>query len=89
MRRLAHAAARIGEVVSLIQSVARQTSLLALNASIEAVRAGDAGQGFAVVATGVKKLSAQTAQATDDIAEQVKDIRQAVERTASRSAAGQ
>jgi len=83
VRRLAHAAARIGEVVSLIQSVARQTSLLALNASIEAVRAGDAGQGFAVVATGVKKLSAQTAQATDDIAEQVKDIRQAVERTAS------
>ena len=70
-------------MVSLIQSVARQTSLLALNASIEAVRAGDAGQGFAVVATGVKKLSAQTAQATDDIAEQVKDIRQAVERTAS------
>ena len=83
VRRLAHAAARIGEVVSLIQSIARQTSLLALNASIEAVRAGDAGQGFAVVATGVKKLSAQTAQATDDIAEQVKDIRQAVERTAS------
>ncbi len=83
VRRLAQAAARIGEVVSLIQSVARQTSLLALNASIEAVRAGDAGQGFAVVATGVKKLSAQTAQATEDIAEQVKDIQQAVERTAS------
>ncbi|HEX7532273.1 MAG TPA: methyl-accepting chemotaxis protein, partial [Methyloceanibacter sp.] len=83
VQRLAQSAARIGEVVTLIQSVARQTSLLALNASIEAARAGDAGQGFAVVASGVKKLSAQTAQATEDIAEQVKDIQQAVERTAT------
>jgi len=83
VRGLALAAGRIGEVVTLIQTVARQTSLLALNASIEAVRAGDAGHGFAVVASGVKKLAGQTAQATEDISQQVKDIQQAVERTAA------
>ncbi len=82
VRRLAQAAGRIGEVVSFIQTIARQTSLLALNASIEAVRAGESGQGFAVVASGVKKLAGQTAQATEDIARQVRDIQQAVERTA-------
>jgi urea transport system substrate-binding protein len=82
VRRLAQAAGRIGEVVTLIQTIARQTSLLALNASIEAVRAGSTGQGFAVVASGVKKLAGQTAQATEDIAQQVRDIQQAVERTA-------
>jgi urea transport system substrate-binding protein len=82
VRGLAQAAERIGEVVIFIQTIARQTSLLALNASIEAVRAGESGQGFAVVASGVKKLARQTAQATEDIARQVKDIQQAVERTA-------
>ena len=82
VRGLAHAAERIGEVVTFIQTIARQTSLLALNASIEAARAGEAGSGFAVVASGVKKLASQTAQATEDIAKQVKDIQQAVERTA-------
>ena len=64
VRGLAQAAERIGEVV------ARQTSLLALNASIEPVRAGESGQGFAVVASGVKKLASQTAQATENIAKQ-------------------
>ena len=64
VRGLAQAAERIGEVV------ARQTSLLALNASIEPVRAGESGQGFAVVASGVKKLASKTAQATENIAKQ-------------------
>jgi urea ABC transporter urea binding protein len=82
VRGLAQAAERIDAVVSLIQAIARQTSLLALNASIEAVRAGESGSGFAVVASGVKKLAGQTARATDDIAKQVKDIQLAVERTA-------
>jgi methyl-accepting chemotaxis protein len=68
---LVHAADKIGDVVKLIQNIARQTHLLALNATIEAARAGDAGRGFAVVASEVKSLSMQTAQATNDIANQI------------------
>lgn len=68
---LVHAADRIGDVTKLIQNIARQTHLLALNASIEAARAGDAGRGFSVVASEVKSLSLQTAQATDAIASQI------------------
>ncbi len=80
---LGAAADRIGQVVVLIQTVARQTSLLALNASIEAVRSGEAGKGFAVVANDVKALAKQTAQATDDISAQIRDIQRAAEETAS------
>ncbi len=82
MRGLAADASRIEEVVGLIQKIARQTSMLALNASIEAARAGAAGQGFAVVADEVKTLATQTAQATQDIAGQVDRIQLAVERSA-------
>ncbi|MDV7341761.1 methyl-accepting chemotaxis protein [Terasakiella sp. A23] len=71
---LDRSAAQIGEVVEIIKGVAEQTHLLALNATIEAERAGDAGKGFAVVAGEVKKLASQTAQATDDIAEQVQSV---------------
>jgi methyl-accepting chemotaxis protein len=71
---LAKTAARIGEVVGLINTIAAQTNLLALNATIEAARAGEAGRGFAVVASEVKSLASQTAKATEDISEQIADI---------------
>ncbi len=74
IQRLSAGAERIGAVVQLINRIAAQTNLLALNATIEAARAGEAGKGFAVVAGEVKVLAHQTAQATEQIAEQVAAI---------------
>jgi methyl-accepting chemotaxis protein len=74
IRELADAAQRIGEVVDLINDIAEQTNLLALNATIEAARAGEAGKGFAVVASEVKNLASQTAKATEDIGSQIGEI---------------
>src|SRR5690348_8405468 len=77
MTELGNAATRIGEVVGLIQAIAGQTNLLALNATIEAARAGESGKGFAVVASEVKSLAAQTAKATEEIAQHIGSIQSA------------
>lgn len=73
----------IGEVVNLIRAIAGETDMLALNASIEAARAGDAGRGFSVVADEVKKLALKTAKLTESIVEKVSSIKNATQQISS------
>ncbi len=72
---LSAAVEEIGKVASVISEIAEKTNLLALNATIESARAGEAGKGFAVVAGEVKQLARQTAESTDEIAEQIERVR--------------
>ena len=74
---LARSAEQIGEIISLISDIAEQTNLLALNATIEAARAGEAGRGFAVVASEVKQLATQSARASEDIGSQILSVQDA------------
>jgi len=74
MNKLGESSAEIGNVIKVITSIAEQTNLLALNATIEAARAGEAGKGFAVVASEVKDLAQETARATQDISGRVEAI---------------
>jgi methyl-accepting chemotaxis protein len=77
VRSLDEAAQKIDKVVALITDIAEQTNLLALNATIEAARAGEAGKGFAVVASEVKNLANQTAKATEEISTQISSVQSA------------
>ncbi|MFZ5733207.1 MAG: methyl-accepting chemotaxis protein [Pseudomonadota bacterium] len=74
--RLRDSSAAIGNVVNLIATIAKQTTLLALNSTIEAARAGEAGKGFAVVASEVKALAVQTQNATEEIRRKIDALQQ-------------
>jgi len=80
MSALGRSSQEIGAVIKVITSIAEQTNLLALNATIEAARAGEAGKGFAVVASEVKELARDTAKATEEIGSRIESMQDDTQR---------